>query len=179
MVLPLLGGEGRGEGERFYKFVSPTAVNSLVNVCATFNIQHRTFNFQGSFFTRIRKIERWALNVGCWMFPQKGRQGPAADHFRGSGLRASRRCERWEPWRSMASITPPRRNTAALMANPWPPGPVCLHCFRFPHPRQNLLHLPSPPQLPWPLHATHWKTARARSRPELRSANLFDRRHLL
>ena len=101
----------------------------------------------------------------------EGREGPAADYFRGSGLRDSRRCERWEPWRCMTGIAPPRRNTAAPMANPQPPGLIYLHCSHRTHFRQNLLR-PVLPQFPRSPHflvgageEVHWKQGSRSANP--------------
>ena len=55
--------------------------------------------------------------------------GPKTGHLRGSGLWASRRCERWEPGRCNADNKPPRRNTVAWMADRKPADLAEIHFF--------------------------------------------------
>jgi len=53
-----------------------------------------------------------------------GREGASADHLRGSGLMASPRLRREEPWRGYALKAPPRRSTGALLAGCEPARPL-------------------------------------------------------
>jgi hypothetical protein len=53
-----------------------------------------------------------------------GREDAPGDHLRGSGLMASPRLRREEPWRSYALKAPPRRSTGALLAGCAPTRPL-------------------------------------------------------
>ena len=61
-----------------------------------------------------------------WMDSERRcrREDAPGDHLRGSGLMASPRLRREEPWRSYALKAPPRRSTGALLAGCAPTRPL-------------------------------------------------------